>query len=100
MKIPRARCNMRRGEYMTGTANDIPSGMIYFKRLMMKAEVDLRAMALHICNNLGSLDTYMYTTANSNIANFNNFIQDEMAALNSWGETTHNLLNNLFKARL
>jgi hypothetical protein len=50
-------------EIMTGAAGDIPSGMLYFKKLMMKAEVDFLGMASQICNNLRSLDTSMYTTA-------------------------------------
>jgi hypothetical protein len=83
---------------MTGPAGDVPSGMLYFKKLMMKAEVDSRAMASHIRDNLGSLDAYMQSTAQSNISDFNNYVQNQMAALSARGETTHDLLNNLFKA--
>jgi hypothetical protein len=60
----------------------------YFKKLMMKAKVNL--------NNLESIDTYMY--ANSNISDFSDYFCNQMAALTACGETTHNLLNNLFKA--
>jgi hypothetical protein len=56
-------------------------------------------MASHIRNNLGSFDMYMYTTAKSNTSTFNDYVQDQLAALTACGETTHNLLNNLFGIR-
>jgi hypothetical protein len=68
-------------KFMTGAAMDIPSGILYLKKLMMKAEVDLRAMASHIRENLRSLDMYMCTTANSNTSTFNDYICGQLAAL-------------------
>jgi hypothetical protein len=94
----KGKMQREKGEFMTGAAGDVPSGMLYFKKLMMKAEVDSRAMASHIRDNLGSLDTYILTTANSNISDFNDYVRNQMAALSARGETTHDLLNNLFKA--
>jgi hypothetical protein len=85
-------------KFMTGAAMDVPVGILYFKKLMMKAKVDSRAMASHIRKNLGSLDTYMYTTANCNILTFNDYAHDPLAALTAHGETTHDLLNSLFNA--
>jgi hypothetical protein len=41
---------------------------------------------------------YMISTANSNISDFNDYVWDQMAALTARSETTHDLLNNLFKA--
>jgi hypothetical protein len=87
-----------KSEFMTGVAGDIPSSLLYFKKLMMKAEVDSRAMASHIRDNLGSLDVYIQTAVNSNISEFNDYVCNQMAALSAHGETTHDLLNNLFKA--
>jgi hypothetical protein len=63
-----------------GAAGDIPSRMLYFKKLLMKAKVNSKAMTSHIHNNLGSLDTYMQTMANSSISEFNDYIQNQMAA--------------------
>jgi hypothetical protein len=87
-----------KNEFMTGPAGDVPSSMLYFKKLMMKAEVDSQAMASHIRDNLGSLDAYMQSTVQSNILDFNDYVWNKMAALSACGETTHDLLNNLFKA--
>jgi hypothetical protein len=84
----KGKMQREKAEFMTGAANNIPSGMLYFKKLMIKAEVDSRAMVSHIRDTLGSLDTYMYTTTNSNITNFSDYVRNQMAAL----------LNNLFKA--
>jgi hypothetical protein len=50
----KGKMQREKNEYMTGPAGDIPSSMLYFKKLMMKAEVDSWAMASHIRDNLGS----------------------------------------------
>jgi hypothetical protein len=73
------------------------SGMLYFKVLMNKAEVNSRAKAAHIRDTLNSLDTYMTTTADSNIAKFNAYVKTQLTSLTARGETTQDLLNNLFK---
>jgi hypothetical protein len=94
----KGKMQREKNEYMTGAAGDVPSRMLYFQKLMMKAKVDSHAMASHIRDNLGSLDAYILTTDNSNISDFNEYIHNQMAALSAQGETTHDLLNNLFKA--
>jgi hypothetical protein len=48
-----------KSEYMTGAAGDIPSGMLYFKKLLMKAEVNSQATASHFQYNLRSLHAYI-----------------------------------------
>jgi hypothetical protein len=85
-KDTKGKMQQEKNEYMTGPAGDVPSGMLYFKKLMMKAEIDSRAMALHIRNNLGSLDTCMQSTAHSNISDFNNYVCNQMAALSARGD--------------
>jgi hypothetical protein len=87
-----------KSEFMMGVAGDVPSRQLYFKKLMMKAEVDSWAMASHIQDNLGLLDVYIQAAVNSNISEFNDYVRNQMAALSACGETTHDLLNNLFKA--
>jgi hypothetical protein len=39
-KDTKSKMQREKSEYMTGVAGDVPSGMLYFKKLMMKAEVD------------------------------------------------------------
>jgi hypothetical protein len=96
-KDNKGKMQHEKNEYMTGPAGDVPSSMLYFKKLMMKVKVDSQAMASHIRNNLGSLDAFMQSTAHSNISDFNNYVQNQMAALSTRRETTHDLLNNLCK---
>jgi hypothetical protein len=83
-----------KANYMIGTQG---SGMLYFKLLMNKAEVNTRAKAAHIRDMLNSLDIYMTTTAESNIAKFNAHVKTQLTSLTARGETTQDLLNNLFK---
>jgi hypothetical protein len=64
----------------------------FTQKAHVNAEVD---MAFHIHDNLRSLDTYMCTTANSNISDFNDYICNQMAKLSGHGKAIHDLL---FKA--
>ena len=93
----KAKLLHEKDSYMVGAKRNVASGLLYFKLLMNKAEVNSRAKATHIRDNLGSLDVYMATTADSNIAKFNEYVKDQMMALTARGETTQDLLNNLFK---
>jgi hypothetical protein len=45
-----------KSEFMTGVAGDVPSSLLYYKKLMMKAKIDSQTMASHIRDNLGSLN--------------------------------------------
>jgi hypothetical protein len=97
-KDTKGKIQREKSDFMMGVAGDIPSRMLYFQKLLMKAEVDSRAMASHIRDNLGSLDMYMQNTANSKISDFNDYIRNQMTALSDCKDTTHNLLKNLLKA--
>jgi hypothetical protein len=49
----------------------LASRLLYFKKLMMKAEVNSHAKTSHIWDNLSSRNVYMQNKANINILDFN-----------------------------
>ena len=49
----KAKMQLEEHEYMVGPNNDIVSSLLYFKKLIMKGEVDSRAIACHIRDNFG-----------------------------------------------
>ena len=63
---------------------------------MSKAVVNTRATAIHMRENLTSLDAYM-GSINSNIELFNQHIKENKQGLAAWDERTDNLIINLFK---
>jgi hypothetical protein len=75
------------------------SGPLLFKLLMQTAVVDTVATAEFYRANLSSLDTYI-ATVDSNIEIFNQYVKTQLAGLKARGETTNDLLTNLFKAYL
>jgi hypothetical protein len=76
-----------KSEYTMEATGDIPKGMLYLRKLTMKAKVDLKTMAPYICDILGSLGTYMQTTANGNISGLNGCVCNRMVALSARGES-------------
>jgi hypothetical protein len=70
-----------------------------FKYIMQKAVVDTRATSSFFRENLTSLDTYI-TTVDSNIELFNQYVRVNQDGLCARGETTDDLVINLFKAYL
>ena len=83
-----------KASYMLGPK---ASGLLYLKVLLNKAEINSRSKAAHIRDTLNALDVYMTTTADNNISKFNDHVKTQLAALTARGETTQDLLNNLFK---
>jgi hypothetical protein len=77
----KGKMQREKSEFMTGVAGDVPSSLLYFKKLMMKAEVDSQAMASHIQDNLGSLNVYIQAVVNSNVSEFNDYVRNQMAAV-------------------
>ena len=77
--------------------DETPVDELIFKLMMQKAVIDTRATSTHLRENLNSLDTYM-STVNSDIENFNQYVQVNVDGLKARGESTHNLIINLFKA--
>jgi hypothetical protein len=66
---------------------------------MQKAVVDTRATSSFFRENLTSLDSYI-TTIDSNIELFNQYVNINRAGLQARGESTDDLVINLFKAYL
>jgi hypothetical protein len=89
-----------RPSYMAGVARDVESGLLYLKKLLMNAEADTRATTAHARDNLGSLDTYMSSLEGSDIKSFNQYVRRQLQTLTARGETTQDLVNNLFKGYL
>jgi hypothetical protein len=81
------------------TVDEKESGPLLFKLLMQTAVVDTVATAEFYRANLSSLDTYV-ATVDSNIEIFNQYVKTQLAGLKARGETTNDLLTNLFKAYL
>ena len=75
------------------------SGSLYFKLLMQKAIVDTRATASHLRENLTNLDSYI-GTVNSNIQLFNQYVKVNKDGLRARGESTDDIMINLFKGYL
>ena len=87
--------------YTIGAGNNAPlCGATYLKVLLSKAEVDTRATASHIRKNLTKLNEYMRHVAKDNIEEFNEYVRDQVTSLTSRGETTTDLLTNLFEGYL
>jgi hypothetical protein len=79
--------------------NGKESGVLLFKIIMQKAVIDTRATSSFFRENLTSLDAYI-TTIDSNIELFNQYVNINRAGLQARGETTDDLIINLFKAYL
>ena len=82
----------------TRNVNDppIPCGALLLKVIIMKAHVDTRATVSFIRTALSSLDTKMMSL-NSDISKFNAYVKTQVIALEARGETTTDLLVNVFK---
>jgi hypothetical protein len=78
--------------YVAGQAN----GPLFLKVIIATAHVDTRATASHIRNNLSRLDVYMISIE-SDIESFNQYVKTQRKGLAARGETSNDLLINLFK---
>jgi len=74
-----------------------PIGPAYLKILIREANVDTRSVVIHIRAKLSALDSYILTIG-CDITKFNAYIKDLINSLMARGETTNDLLANLFKA--
>jgi len=73
-----------------------PSGVALIKVIVRISYVDTNATVLTIRNNLSTLDTCM-VTMDSNVEKFNDYVKTQMEALAARGETTNDIIANLFK---
>jgi hypothetical protein len=81
------------------TVEGTHSGVMLFKLLMRKANTDTRATASQLRENLTNLDSYM-STIDSNIELFNQHVKVNRDGLTARGESSDDLIINLFKAYL
>jgi hypothetical protein len=73
-----------------------PSGPLLLKVIIQETSVNTNASSRHIRDNLTSLDSYM-RFAKSDILAFNMHVRSLLDTLHSCGETTNDLLSNLFR---
>jgi chromatin remodeling complex protein RSC6 len=78
------------------TINEKPAGLALLKLIIQEAYIDTNATTKIIREKLSSLDKYM-TTVGSDIEKFNLHVKGQLDALQARGQTTHDLLANLFK---
>lgn len=85
-------------DFTAGVApNTVVSGLLYLKKLLSESTIDTRATSSHVRDNLGNLDKYMVTKANHNVEAFNAFVKEQLAILTARGETSTDLVTNIFK---
>jgi hypothetical protein len=74
----------------------VPAGLLLLKLIISQAHVDSQATVLHIQTLLTLLDTKMIEL-DLNIETFNQYVKAQIKNLLAWGETSSDLLINLFK---
>lgn len=92
----RAKLLTRSEDY---TVNNIQSGPLLFKVLMTITTVDTRATVTFIRTNMSNLDSYM-ATVKDDVLKFNQYVRKLRNDLSSRGETSNDLLINIFKGYL
>ena len=75
----------------------LPDDPTFLEVIIMQAHVDTRATASRFREELSSLDNYMLSMVTCNIEDFNLYVDSKVLALNARGETTTDLIVNLFK---
>jgi hypothetical protein len=75
----------------------VPKGPMFLKTIIRTSMVDTRSTVFHIRYNLNLLDTYM-ATVTYNIEFFKQYVKCQTEALSARGETSSDLLINLFSA--
>jgi hypothetical protein len=76
--------------------NGVYHGPLFLKIIIAEAHIDTRATLSFIRTNLSNLDAYM-TSINFDIEKFNHYVKLQVASLTARGETSNDLLINLFK---
>lgn len=79
------------------TVNGLPSGPMLLKVILRESHIDTRATVRHIRAKLSKMSSYL-PTINNDIPAFNRYVMDLMDDLHARGETTEDLLANLFEA--
>jgi hypothetical protein len=92
-KEGKAKIMLRQKEYTVGAH---PSGTSLLKVIISASCIDTNATTTYIRGRLSSLDTYM-KSVDSDVEKFNEHVKNLMDSLNARGQTTQDLLANLFK---
>lgn len=87
------RITIWRDQYMI---NGVPSAACLFKIIIRETYIDTNATVTHIRTQLSSLDQYL-PTIQHNITKMNQHVKQLLEGLAARGETTSDLLANLFK---
>lgn len=90
----RAKVLLHSDDYIT--ENKKMSGALLLKVIIRESYNDTNATVTFIRERLSSLDTYI-KSIDSDIDKFNQYVHDQLMSLNARGESTHDLLSNLFK---
>ena len=92
----RAKLTIHDSQYMIGTP-PTESGLCLLKILIKESHLDSNATSSMIRTKLTNLDEYLDEVEND-IVQFNHYVQMLMDSLTARGETTQDLMTNLFKA--
>ena len=76
--------------------NGVPDGPLLLKIIIQLSHIDTRATVTVIRTRLSSLDTKI-SQLQDNITEFNEYVKTQRTSLEARGETTNDLLVNLFK---
>jgi hypothetical protein len=88
------RMSLKREGYKIGGRK---AGTCYLKIIMMETQQDTNATSKYLRDNIRELDQYI-VKIDSDIIKFNDYVQQQLEGLAARGETTHDLLTNLFRA--
>lgn len=78
------------------TIDDLVAGICLLKVVISESYIDTNATTKFIRERLSSLDTYIISI-NSDIDKFNQHVKNQLDSLAARGESTQDLLSNLFK---
>jgi len=92
----KAKLNIHDKQYLIGEP-PIESGLCLLKILIRESHLDSNATSSMIRTKLSNLDEYLIET-NNDILKFNNHVRMLIDSLTARGETTQDLLTNLFRA--
>ena len=77
--------------------NGTPSGVLFLKVLIRESHIDTNTITRHIRKKLSELDKYLKTVG-YNVVQLNDHAKDLMNSLRARGESSTDLVSNLFKA--
>ena len=79
--------------------NNVKIAALYYKTLMTHADIDTQAKVSNVRTKLATLDAAMLRL-DSNITEFNTYVQNGMSTLNRHGARCEDMMDNLFRGYL